>query len=103
MMTVKFTITPEDREIVARIGRRVAELYVERGEEILSSDVVIGVLMDLTACHANGCPMDFARLENADDFNLLHDVAGIARHLDRSTGELTDMFRPRFAKKEEAS
>lgn len=99
-MAVKFTATSEEREIVCRIGRRVAELYVERGEEIPPHAVVLRVQMDLIACHANGCPMDFARLGNADDFNLLHDVEGIARHLDRSTGKLTDMFLPRFAKKE---
>ncbi|MCH4025034.1 MAG: hypothetical protein LKH76_08665 [Acetobacter fabarum] len=102
-MAVKFTATPEEREIVTRISRRVAELYMARGEEILPMDVMLDIQMDLNAVHSNGCPMDFARLENADDFNLLHDVAGIARHLDRSTGKLTDMFRPRFAKKEEAS
>lgn len=99
-MAVKFTATPEEREIVTRISRRVAELYVARGEEILPMDVMLNIQMDLCAVHSNGCPMDFARLESADDFNLLHDVGGISRHLDRSTGKLTGMFLPRFAKKE---
>jgi hypothetical protein len=101
-MAVQFTATPEEREIVRRISRRVAEFYVVQGKEILPIDMMLEIQMDLCAVHANGCPMDFVRLEQADDFNLLHDVSGIARHLDRSTGKLTGMFRPRFAKKEVA-
>ncbi|OUJ13838.1 hypothetical protein [Acetobacter okinawensis] len=101
-MSVKFTATPKEMEIIIRISRRVAELYVARGEEIIPMDVMLDIQMDLCAVHSSGCPMDFSRLENADDFNLMHDVAGIARHLDRRTGKLTDMFRPRFAKKEVA-
>ena len=54
-------------------------------------------VMDLCATHANGCPMNFEKLRAADDFNLLHDVAGIYRHMDRGTGKLTNFFRPRCA------
>lgn len=99
-MAVKFTATPEEREIIRRIGIRAASLYRNNGNDSSPWDVVAGITMDLEACHSNGCPMDFARLESADDFNLLHDVGGISRHLDRSTGKLTGMFLPRFAKKE---
>lgn len=53
--------------------------------------------MDIIACHANGCPLRLDDLLAADDFNLLHDVLGISRHIDRSTGRLTAIFRPRFA------
>ncbi len=59
--------------------------------------------MDLVACHANGCPLDFERLSDADDFNIAHDVFGIRRHLDRETGQLTDHFLPRYAAKESVS
>ncbi|MFH7812164.1 MULTISPECIES: hypothetical protein [Acetobacter] len=99
-MAVKFTATPEEREIIMRISSRAASLYRDRGDITPRRVMLLEITMDLDAVHSNGCPMDFARLDNADDFNLLHDVAGIARHLDRRTGQLTDMFRPRFAKKE---
>ncbi|MDE7547230.1 hypothetical protein PY793_04420 [Acetobacter fabarum] len=99
-MAVKFTATPEEREIIGRISSRVASLYRDRGDITPRRVMLLEITMDLDAAHSNGCPMDFARLDNADDFNLMHDVAGIARHLDRRTGKLTDMFRPRFAKKE---
>jgi hypothetical protein len=56
--------------------------------------------MDLEATHANGCPLDFAKLLACDDFDFLHDIGGIAMHLDRSTGVLKDCFLPRLAKKQ---
>lgn len=55
------------------------------------------LLMDVTACHANGCALDLQRLYEADGFNFAHDVAGIARHMDRETGQLRNCFVPRFA------
>ena len=53
--------------------------------------------MDLTAAHANGCPLDLDKLALADDFNFAHDVFGIRRHLDRDTGQLLNCFLPRCA------
>lgn len=60
------------------------------------------LIMDLSACHAQ-CPLDFSALAKADGFNFSHDVCGIAKHMDRSTGLLTDCFVPRFAKRGEAA
>lgn len=59
--------------------------------------------MDITACHLNGCTLDLGRLMAADDFNLLHDVVGINRHINRDTAQLDNCFRPRFAAKQCAS
>lgn len=53
--------------------------------------------MDLSATHAT-CPLNFAKLLGADDFNFAHDIGGIIRHLNRETGELGDFFHPRRAK-----
>lgn len=53
--------------------------------------------MDLVACHCNGCPMDWDALLLASDFEFVHDVAGIQRHIHRLSGELQACFRPRFA------
>src|SRR3546814_19495088 len=55
-----------------------------------------GLEMDLAECHANGNRLRLDDLAKADDFNLLHDVVGIHRHLDRETGKLMDHFVPRF-------
>lgn len=53
--------------------------------------------MDLTACHANGCPLDLDGLLNADKGDFLHDVTGIMAHINRQTGQLEDCFLPRYA------
>ncbi len=53
--------------------------------------------MDLTACHANGCPLDLDGLLTADKSDFLHDVLGIMARIDRSTGQLTECFLPRYA------
>jgi hypothetical protein len=54
--------------------------------------------MDLTACHANGCPLKLEKMLSWErDFDLAHDVWGINRHIDRKTGEMPDCFLPRFA------
>lgn len=58
----------------------------------------INLDMDLTACHANGCPLDFEKLLLFPDFDFFHDLHGISRHIDRTTGELKDFFLPRCSK-----
>lgn len=61
------------------------------------------VLVDVSArlllkCHTNGCPLDLARMaQHENEFDIAHDVFGIARHMDRQTGELNNHFLPRFA------
>lgn len=55
------------------------------------------VHMSLVACHLNGCRLDLDKLSRADDFNLLHDVLGIDRHISRETGKLMNCFLPRCA------
>lgn len=89
---LKFAVTDADKQTIERIAERAHALYKAQGARCR----LIDVLMDLTATHANGCPLRLADLEVADDFNLMHDVSGIARHLDRRTGTL-DCFQPRFA------
>jgi hypothetical protein len=89
---VSFAATQEEFATVCRIVNRCRAMGQEFGS-------AMDMQMDLLATHANGCPMDFKRLEQADDFNLLHDISGIYRHLNRETGQLENFFRPRFAAK----
>lgn len=58
----------------------------------------LSLTMDLSACHANGCPLDLEKLLAFDDFNFYHDIWGIRRHLNRTTGKLENCFLPRCAK-----
>lgn len=59
----------------------------------------IGLMMAVEACHEHACPLDLDAMLAVDAHvgSVLHDVAGIARHLDRRTGKLGGCFVPRFA------
>jgi hypothetical protein len=51
--------------------------------------------MDLAAL---AVPMDWEALLAASDGDFLHDISGIHAYIDRTTGELTNCFLPRFAR-----
>ncbi len=90
---VSFDLEPGRIESVTRIVDRAEKMASELGMKFDR----MSVSMDIIACHANGCPLKLESLADADDFNLAHDVFGIGRHIDRTTGKLTDCFLPRFA------
>jgi hypothetical protein len=95
---VSFEISADDRKLVTEIVKRVEAARPWVGSKKARADQRITLMMDLEACHANGCPMDFAKLLAADEFNFWHDITGIQRRIDRRTGELTAHFRPRCAR-----
>lgn len=88
-MTVTFKISRSESEIIHQIGRRA--------NAALDTDFMTTV-MDVTAAHANGCPLRLHDLLAADEFNFAHDIYGINRHINRDTGKFEDCFRPRFAR-----
>lgn len=94
MGEINFRVSEGERDLISRLADRASILAKKQGVKRFDKTAC---MMDLTATHANGCPLDFDRLLVADDFNFSHDIAGIQRHLDRSTGQLTDCFLPRFA------
>lgn len=95
--TIQFTTTPEEFELVGVIANRYRALVVRYGTPAPDT---MELYMDLSAVHANGNPIDFARLAEADDLTLIHDVGGIRRHIDRKTGELRDCFTPRCSQRD---
>lgn len=46
--------------------------------------------------------LDYARLESFPDFDFMHDVCGMLRHMNRSTCKLGDFFAPRCSKPDPA-
>lgn len=56
----------------------------------------VTVRMDIMTAHQAN-PLKLDDLLAADDFNFMHDVAGINKHLDRISGDFNDCFWPRFA------
>lgn len=90
----QFTASKFETEIISRIANRAVAMAKSFGAKNYTK---MRSMMDLEACHCNGCPLDLERLEKFPDFDFSHDVFGIAQHIDVSTGELKDCFVPRCA------
>jgi len=82
-------------EIHVLICERFEAYYAAHGYTLPGDRV--SRLMDLAAV-AEHSTVDWVTLLAANDGNFLHDVGGIHRHIDRTTGELTDHFSPRFTR-----
>ena len=90
--TINWKSTRADVDAISKVLYRADALAKLHGAELPD-----GLMMDLTAAHLNGCPMDWAKLLAADDCNFAHDVWGIHRHINRKDGTLGDCFLPRCA------
>lgn len=89
---INFDIGEEDAPYVKIIVERALAIYTRNNVQ----RSVMDITMDIIATHLNGCPLDLKRMSEADDFNLMHDVNGINRHIDRRNAQLRDCFLPRF-------
>ena len=58
--------------------------------------------MDIEAVHCNGTPLDLQRLLDAPTGTFGHDVFGIQRYINRTTGQLTECFVPRTARPQQS-
>lgn len=81
---------------------RQARIAAARAHAMKLTDDKVHTQMDLQATDANGCKLDLEKLLAFDDFNFTHDIAGIARHIDRDDnsptgGQLLRHFLPRCA------
>ena len=89
---MNFTTTRQEFDLIAKIADRAETAFS------VTDYPRMDLIMDLDVCHSNGCPLDFAKLLNAPKYDFTHDLAGIHRHINRSTGALEDCFLPRTAK-----
>lgn len=94
MSKIKWNTTASDQAVIDRIVKRAHAMQRRCGQDEDGQ-----LVMDITACHLNGCRLDLEALLNADDLNFAHDVFGIRRHIDRSTAALCDHFVPRFKRR----
>ena len=90
---ISFKATRDEHKTITNIAQRANAMAKEVGIDY----PVLEAHMDISACHANGCPLKLTELASADNFNFAHDVFGIRRHIDRETGQLQDCFSPRFS------
>lgn len=95
---VSFDCSLSDKDLISDIAVRADNL----GLISLRQYPMMTCVMDVTAVHCNGNPLRLRDLLDATDFNFMHDIVGIARHLNRETGQLEDFFSPRFSKREAA-
>ena len=80
--------TVEDTLLIGAIVKKYSEdvgIHVDR----------MSRMMDLEVVH-NQNPLRLQDMLEDETGSRGHDVAGIARYLDRKTGELTECFSPRF-------
>ena len=90
---IQWNATKDEFLLINKIADRAVKMAEEVGRNYPKADA----LMDIEACHSNGCPLKLAELADAPDFDFAHDVFGIYRHIDRRTGKLGNCFLPRFA------
>ena len=93
---VSFETTAAEAQTISDIAFRAAAIAERHGGSY--SYPFLQAAMDVSAVHANGCPLDLTGLLAADEGNFIHDVFGIRHHIDRRTGQLTGLFEPRYAR-----
>lgn len=88
-MTINWAVSADDYDLIFKIAKRAERdfAFVNR----------MNVVMDVTACHANGTPLHLHDLLMAEDYDFAHDIRGITKHINRYTGALEDCFVPRYA------
>lgn len=94
MSEVSFEVSKSDRKLIDKIVARAMRI----AEDFPGLDVdEQSMNMDITACHANGCPLRLKYLLDARKGDFGHDVFGIRRFINRDTGKLSPKFCPRCA------
>jgi hypothetical protein len=82
-------VSSKDSVLIVRIARRAKNLNQQVDQ--------MNLTMDITAVHANGCPLRLNAMLAASDFDFMRDILGIIKNIDRDTGFLDNGFTPRFA------
>lgn len=85
-----------ESEIISKIVDRILPLARKAGVDYDRLEAE----MDITACHCNGTPLDLNKLLNAPEGDFGHDVFGIRRFINRTTGELEGCFSPRSSQRQ---
>lgn len=86
--------SPQDMQLIEEIVARGLALWASQNIHL---DKQLA-LMDIAACHCNGCPLELLRFLMSDAPDFVHDFAGIGQHIDKKSGKLLHDFRPIFRK-----
>ena len=90
---IDFSVSKKEYEIIVKIAHRFQSIM--EGMQLVPPEFQ-DILMDLSAVQ-NKNPLKLQELLNADGPNFTHDVGGIRKNLNRTTGELENCFVPRFS------
>jgi hypothetical protein len=94
MKTPTFQATEAERAILRKISDRAAELSIEF--EIPYPTLELE--MDLLAAREDIVTLDLRRLLDSPIADFSHDIFGIRRFINRTTGEVEGCFVPRCAR-----
>ena len=90
---INWTKSKTELDIIGKIAKRASKMAEENGFKYDTTTA----MMDIDACHSNGCPLRLLDLLNADNFNFAHDVFGINKNINRVTGKMEGGFSPRYS------
>jgi len=86
---INWKISKEDELAIIAIASRTYKELPDYPDQKMT------LIMDIEACHLNGCPLDLNGLLNFPVSDFLHDVTGIRKHINRENGKLEKGFIPR--------
>lgn len=84
----------EGRAILEIAKRAAVEIYLLKPGCL--KNPILHTLLNVEATHKT-CRLDLHALLAADIIDFTHDILGINRHLNRSTGKLDSSFSPKFS------
>lgn len=94
---IHFDISEQDRPFYLKVMQRAKALVKKSKIDYPAKEMS----MDLLACHSNGCPLDFKRFAEFPESDFGHDLFGIRKWIDRTTGKIpSNKFDPRCSKGE---
>lgn len=88
---IEWNATKDEHVVIGKIADRFIGFFKDHHVPKME------LLMDLEATHCNGNPLKLQELLESKDADFAHDVSGIQRYIDRSTGKLQDCFSPRYS------
>ena len=91
---ITWTNSKEEMELESKIADRAVTMAYENNFSYVEK---LDIVMDIDACHNNGCPLKLQELLDADNTNFAHDVFGIRANFNRKTGKLENCFDPRYS------
>lgn len=101
MSEIKFaSFDHTENAAVTRILHAWRGIFRKAGRHTKDIPDLLTMRMDLAAAHAeHPLKLDLLAAEAEDGtFDAVHDLMGIYRHMDRTTGKLGGCFVPRFAR-----